>query len=181
MKKNKLDKKNLLSSLFSFNKEKHFNNIFDVVCCEEENKVTPFQIMDYIANKEKTWEELNDRERDEFKKVIVMVFNNLSHIEWLVPFLESISNLTLSDSDYYKLFYSIMPKYKYRFKSNKPKNKDVTQCQDEILIKSIMNEYFYTKAKAEEYAEDLDPSEAEYLKKRWIPMLTENCEGLLLS
>ncbi len=157
-----------LSSIAKFRKQLILNNPDAPKTVEEPKgkKKSPFfMVIDHMGSDKCPWELLTDQERNAVSQYAIM--KGLCRYEEYLPILNFVSNMNLRDRDFYELMCCIMRTQKHYFKGAKK------EVLDEELIRSVMHEFFYTRQKAIEYVEDIEPEEAEYIRNRWKDVVKE--------
>lgn len=139
----------------------------------EIKKSSPFSVMSYLWNKSHTWEELTEEEQEKFNIISQQyIYKAFSEIPEWIPLMEAISTLPLDSGQIYKILYASIPRSSSPYYFSKVNR--VTDKVDDLLVKAVMLEYFYTREKALDYIKDLDPEEVKYLYKRWKPYIEES-------
>ena len=135
-----------------------------------ERKRNPFfSLVDHMGGDKRSWELLSEEERESINQWVILRW--LSTYEEYLPIFSFISTLELSDKDFYDLMCCTLKRQKHYF--NSPIYKKADLVEDEVLLGCIMKELFYTKEKAREYAKDIDPEEAAWMKNRWSDIVEE--------
>jgi hypothetical protein len=118
------------------------------------------------------WESLTEDEQNAMNQWSILRW--LSTYEEYLPIFNVISQLELSDKDFYELMCCTLRRQKHYFTSKIYKK---FQEPDEELMRCIMHEYFYTVEKARDYMEGMDVEEAERIRNRWKDIVEEEIEG----
>ena len=119
------------------------------------------------------WEQLTDEEKESVKPWVMLKW--LSTYEEYVPIFTIISTHDWDPKVFYELMCVTLRRQRHYF--NSPIYKKVELDYDEVLVRCVMHELFYTKEKAIEYCEDIDPREAEYMKKRWEEIVKDEMQN----
>ena len=117
------------------------------------------------------WENLTDDERGAVNQWMILKW--LSTYEEYLPIFNVISQLELSDKDFYELMCNTLRRQKHYFTSKIYKKYEEP---DEELLRCIMHEYFYTIEKARDYMDGMDVEEAERIRNRWKDIVEEEME-----
>lgn len=117
------------------------------------------------------WENLTDDERGAVNQWMILKW--LSTYEEYLPIFNVISQLELSDKDFYELMCNTLRRQKHYFTSKIYKKYEEP---DEELLRCIMHEYFYTVEKARDYMDGMDVDEAERIRNRWKDIVEEEIE-----
>lgn len=140
---------------------------------EEKKKKKPlFSLIDHMGGDKCPWEELTDDERGAMNQWMILKW--LSTYEEYLPIFNVISQLELSDKDFYELMCCTLRRQKHYFTSKIYKKYEEP---DEELLRCIMHEYFYTIEKARDYMEGMDVEEAERIRNRWKDIVEEEMES----
>ena len=140
---------------------------------KKEKKKSPFfSLVDHMGGDKCPWEDLTDEERGAMSQYMILKW--LSTYEEYLPIFNVISQLELSDKDFYELMCCTLRRQKHYFTSKIYKK---FQEPDEELLRAIMHEYFYTIEKARDYMEGMDVDEAERIRNRWKDIVAEEMES----
>lgn len=136
---------------------------------EKGRKKSPFfSLIDHMGGDKRPWDELTEAERNAMSQFAIE--RCLSSYEEYLPILNFTTQMNLRDRDFYTLMCEIMAKRKHYFKGAKKIE------EDEELIRAVMHEFFYTREKAREYVEDIEPAEEQYIRNRWKDIVKEEME-----
>lgn len=118
------------------------------------------------------WESLTEAEQSSMSQWMILRW--LSTYEEYLPIFNVISQLELSDKDFYELMCCTLRRQKHYFTSKIYKK---FQEPDEELMRSIMHEYFYTVEKARDYMDGMEVEEAERIRNRWKDIVEGEIES----
>lgn len=132
-----------------------------------------FSVVNHMGGDKCPWEQLTDDEKEAVKPWVILKW--LSTYEEYIPIFNIISTMELTPKVFYELMCVTLRKQRHYF--NSPIYKKIEIECDEVLVRCVMHELFYTKEKAIEYCEDIDPREAEYMKKRWEEIVKDEMQN----
>lgn len=126
-----------------------------------------FSLIDHMGGDKCPWDLLTDEERNSMSQYMVLKW--LSTYEEYLPMFNFVSQVELSDKDFYTLMCEILRRQRHYFTSKIYKKIE----EDDFALKCIEHEYFYTRRKAREYLTDIDPDELKYITDRWGEIVKE--------
>lgn len=159
-----------LSSIALFKKQLKLANPEPEEVKKEKKRSPLFSLVDHMSMDKKPWEDLDDAEREAMSQHVILKY--LSTYQEYLPILNFVSQMELSDKDFYELMCQTLKPRKHYFNSKIYKKIE----EDPELLRSVMHEYNMTLKKAREYVQDLDPEEEEYIRKRWRDIVQEELE-----
>jgi hypothetical protein len=139
----------------------------------KKKKSALFSVIEHMGGDKCPWEQLTDEEKESVKPWVMLKW--LSTYEEYVPIFSIISTHDWDPKVFYELMCLTLRRQRHYF--NSPIYKKVELDYDEVLVRCVMHELFYTKEKAIEYCEDIDPREAEYMKKRWEEIVKDEMQN----
>jgi hypothetical protein len=128
----------------------------------EKKKNPLFETLNYICNKQYTWEELPEDNKKTYSQFMINRF--LSSYEYLLPILCELTSVKYTDEQHYRVLYAFVKRTKHYF------NYDAYKIENKIdpdLLLAIKKEYKIGNREAKRYNEVLTEPQRDYIRKRW--------------
>ena len=128
----------------------------------EKKKNPLFETLNFLCNKQYTWDELPEENKKAYSQFMINRF--MSSYEYLLPILCELTTITYTNEQHYRVLYEFVKRTKHHFNYNAYK---VESKEDPDLILAIKKEYKIGNREARRYNEVLTEPQKEYIKKRW--------------
>lgn len=156
------------SSIALFRKQLKLASPEETAPAPKTKKKSPFfSLVDHMGGDKCPWELLTDEERNAMSQYMVLKW--LSTYEEYLPMFNFVSQVELSDKEFYTLMCEILRRQRHYFNSKIYKKIE----EDEFSLRCIEHEYFYSRRKSREYIVDIDPDELKYITDRWGEIVRE--------
>lgn len=121
-----------------------------------------FDTLTLITTKEyPTWNELPEEYKHGYSQFMINRF--MSSQEALLPILDIVSSMRLSDAQHYEILINAVPQRRHYFKYEAYKKVE----EDKELLHALIKEYNIGLREARMYAMDLSSSAKEEIKEKW--------------
>lgn len=121
-----------------------------------------FDTLTLLTTKEYlTWKQLPDEYKNGYSQFMINRF--LSSSEALLPIIDIVSTMKLTDQQHYEILISVIPQRKMYFKYETYKKVE----EDKLLLFALEKEYEIGIKEAREYASELPKQSKTELKEKW--------------